>query len=909
MIDIKELLNEEKSLGKNPLVNFKVSTFENIDKELNSIKTDEKKLALRDSVLLLLDTTEKNSIPLNYIVGKIKLMLSNHESNVRLNNLALDLYSNRNWDAAKYVAETVLKANESAKALRILADVASEKGNEDEKWNYFERYVKADSEDKDVVIKVADHYEALGDKKNSMYFYQRALLRLEKSDEYDKLDATFTKLLQNGRTEYHFYSSFISRIQDRNSAFAITLYKKLLSALLTLKEEQKKDEKTAEFKNTLNNIIETSRSILILNKEDNDAKKVLSDVFAEKYGAMARFIECKKKHNVMTSIDPVKACDEFEKDIAYSKNTYVLQKAMRRVGKIEDIEGTQVKVRYSATDVQTVSLESAYSILVPLTNQNIKAIKKGVPAQKIKAKIMAPGGIEWLTRTLLYSSTDSISTLKEMKEEVVPSILDLTEWKDVSEKIKEEVKENPYIRIIPGSTDSFQLTAYPSTREEKQLYIFRSSRTFYEKVSAILDALEIKDIERNSDAFLEMVSYFKAAASDKTKSLDVQVSAILTLDYVAVKNVPVEAEVDFEDVYKTFREMDKKDVFVGIENTTIKKEYIDKIAECDKNAVDILISIFPKYVFNYIPNKIYKLDPKKYYQFITRSIDNFRDSIAAFIYFAIEVKLPEKTIKEAHLTKDRIFKTELMALSYLATATDNADNRKFRKQLEKELIDNKAIESYLLKAKREDIDDVKSLVLYNAGLETTEKNHYKDIILKRFPDYDLGDKTVTVKVQEIKAASGWLCTEASYRAKQDELKDIQQVQIPWILKEINTARELGDLRENSEYQYAKEHKRELDRRVGELTNELNTVRIMKNEDVLPGLVGFGTKVTLFDNLEEKEIIYTFLGRWESSPEEGIIDFNAPIGKALYNHKEGEKIDFQINGRDCSYTINKIEIIL
>ena len=141
MIDIKELLNEEKSLGKNPLVNFKVSTFENIDKELNSIKTDEKKLALRDSVLLLLDTTEKNSIPLNYIVGKIKLMLSNHESNVRLNNLALDLYSNRNWDAAKYVAETVLKANESAKALRILADVASEKGNEDEKWNYFERYV------------------------------------------------------------------------------------------------------------------------------------------------------------------------------------------------------------------------------------------------------------------------------------------------------------------------------------------------------------------------------------------------------------------------------------------------------------------------------------------------------------------------------------------------------------------------------------------------------------------------------------------------------------------------------------------------------------------------------------------------------------------------------------------------
>jgi len=907
MIDIKELINEEKSLGKNPLVSFKTSAFASIDKELDKLD-DAKKLELRDNAISSLESNENgNSIVLNYIAGKIKLMMSHHESNVRLNNLALDLYSNRNWDAAKYVAETVLSVSESAKALRILADVAQEKGEEDKKWDYLERYVKADSSDRDVVIKVADHYESLEDKKMSMYFYQRALLRLEKSDEYDKLDATFSKLLSNGRTEYPFYSSFLSRIQDRNKDFAVALYKKLLSYLLSLKEDQKKAEKATELKSTLDNIIETARNILTLNGSDADAKKIVADVFKEKYGAMARYAECSKKHNVMNASNPVKAIDDFVKDIAYSKNTFVLQKAMRRVGKIEDVKNSIVSVRYSATDVQTVSLESAYSILTPLTNQNIKAIKKGVPAAKIKAKILAPGGIEWLTKTLLYSSADSISTLKDMKDEVVPSILDLNEWKSVSEKIKEEVKENPYIRIIPGSTDSFQLIAYPSTREEKQLYIFRSSRTFYEKVEAILEALDVKDIERNSDAFLEMVNYFKAIASDKSRSYDEQIASILTLDYVAEKNVPVEAEVDFYDVYKNLNDFEKKDVFAKIDNTTIKKEFIDKIAECDKNAVDILIALFPKYVFKYIPNKIYRLDKKKYYLFITRSIDNFRESIAAFIYFAIENKLTEKELKEAHLNKERVFRTELMALSYLATTTDSVENRKYRKLLEKDLIDSKAIDSFLLKATREEIDDFKSLVLYNAGIDTIKKNEYKAIIQKRFADYDFGNK-VQEKPIEIKAASGWLCTEKSYRAKQDELKDIQQVQIPWILKEINTARELGDLRENSEYQYAKEHKRELDRRVNELNSELNTVKIMKKSDVLPGLVGFGTRVTLFDNIENKEIVYTFLGRWESAPEEGIIDFNAPIGKALYNHKENDKVDFKINDRACSFTIKKIEIV-
>lgn len=906
MIDLKELIFEEKSLGKNPLVSFKASVFASIDRELDSIKNDNKKQDLRESVLLALEEN-KDSIVLSYIAGKIKLMLRPHESNVRLNNLALDFYNNRNWDSAAYIAETVLKVSESAKALRVMGDVEAERGNEKAKWDYFERYVKADSEDKDIVIKVADHYEELGDKKNSMYFYQRALLRLEKSDEYEKLDSTFTKLLKNGKSEYPFYSSFLERIRDKNQEFAVSLYKKLLISLTALKSELEHTEKKAELKNTIDNLISTERNILKLNNADQDCRKALADILKEKYGQMARYDECRKKHNVISAPDPVKALDEFEKDISYSKNTYVLQKAMRRVGKIEDVKGSVVTVRYSATDVQTVSLDSAYNILVPLTNQNIKAIKKGVPAAKIKAKILALGGIEWLTKTLLYSAQDNISTLKDMKTEIVPAILDEKEWKIIAEGIKEEVRINPYIRIIPASTDSYQLTAYPSTQEEKQLYIFRSSRTFYEKVEAILEALEVKDIERNSDAFLEMVAYFRSSAKDRTKTLDEQISSILVLDYVAEKGVPVEAEIDFADLYKQLDDLDKKEVFSRIENTTIKKEFIDNVINSDKNAEDILISLFPLYVFSYIPTKLFRLNKKKYYQFIQRTVDNFRESIPAFIYFAIDAKLTDAQLKEAHLTRDRIYRTELMALSSLASGPDSADTRKYIKILRKELIENKSIDSYLKKADRNEIDDVKSLIFYNAGIETEEKNAYKAIITSRFPDYDFGGKPQE-RVIEIKAASGFLCTEKSYRAKQDELKDIQQVQIPWILKEINTARELGDLRENSEYQYAKEHKRELDRRVNELNTELNTVRIMKKSDVLPGLVGFGTKVTLHDNIEGKEIVYTFLGRWESAPEEGIIDFNAPIGKALYNHKENETVDFKINDRNCSYLIKKIEII-
>ena len=170
-------------------------------------------------------------------------------------------------------------------------------------------------------------------------------------------------------------------------------------------------------------------------------------------------------------------------------------------------------------------------------------------------------------------------------------------------------------------------------------------------------------------------------------------------------------------------------------------------------------------------------------------------------------------------------------------------------------------------------------------------------------DLSVGDEP---KAPETKTVSGFLCTSQSYEKKKDELKDINQVQMPEILKEINFARELGDLRENSEYQYAKDHKRELERRISELNNDLSTVRIMTMADVIPGLIGFGTKVTLHDNLENKDIVYTFMGRWESEPEKGIIDFNAPLGQQLVNHKEGEDVKFSINGRDYDLTVKSIE---
>ena len=87
------------------------------------------------------------------------------------------------------------------------------------------------------------------------------------------------------------------------------------------------------------------------------------------------------------------------------------------------------------------------------------------------------------------------------------------------------------------------------------------------------------------------------------------------------------------------------------------------------------------------------------------------------------------------------------------------------------------------------------------------------------------------------------------------------------------------------------------------------MRIVRKEDVLPDYIGFGTKVILEDKLNGGECTYTFLGRWESDPEKGIIDFNAPLGKALVNHKVGDDVKFEINGRAYDYVVKSIDVVI
>ena len=120
----------------------------------------------------------------------------------------------------------------------------------------------------------------------------------------------------------------------------------------------------------------------------------------------------------------------------------------------------------------------------------------------------------------------------------------------------------------------------------------------------------------------------------------------------------------------------------------------------------------------------------------------------------------------------------------------------------------------------------------------------------------------------------------------EQLEDELHHKLP---KEIQKAREFGDLRENAEYKAALERQSIVSARIRQLHTRLSEVESIDIKKLPRDRAAYGSKVLLYDLDRDEEIEYRLVSSEESDPEKGLISTASPIGQALIGREEGDEV--------------------
>ncbi len=135
--------------------------------------------------------------------------------------------------------------------------------------------------------------------------------------------------------------------------------------------------------------------------------------------------------------------------------------------------------------------------------------------------------------------------------------------------------------------------------------------------------------------------------------------------------------------------------------------------------------------------------------------------------------------------------------------------------------------------------------------------------------------------------------EAGMKAKllkrfEDEIQTLDRELKHDLPKEIQIAREHGDLRENAEYQAAKERQRFVEARISLLQTRVAEIALMNLEHLPHDRAAFGSCVSLRDE-DDAMVKYELVMPEDTDPDKGWISTASPIGRAIVGKEEGDEI--------------------
>ena len=123
---------------------------------------------------------------------------------------------------------------------------------------------------------------------------------------------------------------------------------------------------------------------------------------------------------------------------------------------------------------------------------------------------------------------------------------------------------------------------------------------------------------------------------------------------------------------------------------------------------------------------------------------------------------------------------------------------------------------------------------------------------------------------------------------EDEIGQLERELKTELPKEIQRARELGDLRENAEYKAAKERQEFVNARIGMLRKRVSEISLLNLDRIPHDKAAFGSTLVLKEGTGAT-LTFQLVMPEDADPEKGLISTSSPIGRAMSGKEEGDEV--------------------
>lgn len=594
------------------------------------------------------------------------------------------------------------------------------------------------------------------------------------------------------------------------------------------------------------------------------------------------------------------AVSNFELLCHLKPGSFVFHSGGWGVGEIMDVSFLREQISLEFDYVagrKDLSFQNAFRNLIPLSNDHFLAKRFGNPDElEDFAKEKPVEVLKMLLKDL------GPKTASEIKDELCELVIPENEWTKWWQSTRSKAKKDTSIEIPTEIKEPFALRHRDIAHEERLQKALEKKPTVQELIQMVYSFLrDFPATLKNQEFKANLQEKLQIALSSKenlNRSQELQLLFFLE---------DLEAGHGSEAISKMIKESEDLNHLVSdIEIVAFKKRALLAIrSKRDDWAVlffDMLFKVNMNTLRDYILQELVK-DKKE--RELKESLNELLAHPArypnALIWYFKKIMTKNKLPYGDNEGKNKFFEAFLILLSTLEKS-----GPEFRDLVKKMIsfITNGRYANVRKIFQEADIEQVQEFVLLATKCASLTSHDIKIFhSLAEVVHPSLSNLRKSEEDEEFQEHVIWTTEEGLQKVK-SRIEKIGTVETVENAKEIEAARALGDLRENSEFKFALEKRDRLQNELKLLSDQVNQARIIMKDDVPVNKVGIGSIINCVDE-HGKEVTYTLLGPWDADTDKNILSFQSKLAQNLRGLQVGETFKIQ----NMTYTIKDLKSYL